>query len=87
MKNYTNYTNYKVLCGHTKTIEKRKPSSGNSYSVKNGIYMEYVTDNEQMFKKIILPKCLTGQVMKLVHDKLGHNGSTLTCIIPHRFYY
>ena len=53
--------------------------SGKSNFVEDDICMKYVTDNKQTFERIVLPKCLIGQIMELAHADLGHNGSARDC--------
>ena len=41
-------------------------------------YKRYVTDGNNTYETVILPRALTAQVLKMAHDDLGHNGTHRT---------
>ena len=51
------------------------------------ILMKYTTDNKQRFETIVVPEHYTLALMRLAHDKLGHNGSSRTYMMLRRLYF
>ena len=49
--------------------------------------MQFVKDNKQKFETMVLPQSLTNHVIELVHDEIGHNGSTISYVLIKRLYY
>ena len=47
----------------------------NPYYIEDEILKRYIDDNKQRFKVIVLPQTLTGPVLQLAHEGLGHNGT------------
>ena len=68
-------------------ITKEGPKAVYPYYMEGELLMRYVEDNKQRFEAIVIPKDLSTVVLKLVHDDLGHNGSTRTYMILRRNYY
>ena len=69
-----------VFCSHILTqIEKGNVKEGQIYLVQNKILKRYVTDGNNTYETVVLPRALTAQVLKMAHDDLGHNG-THKCI-------
>ena len=52
----------------------------NYISVQNKLLKRYVTDGENTYETIVLPRALTAQIPKMAHDNLGHNGTHRTPI-------
>ena len=68
-------------------ILKEGPKSVYRFYVEEELLMHYVENNKQRFEAIVIPKDLSGIVLKLAHDYLGHNGSARTYMILRRNYY
>ena len=69
-----------TFCSHILTqIKKGNIKDGQTYLVQNKILKRYVSDGNNTYKTVILPRALTAQVLKMAHDDLGHNGT-------HRMY-
>ena len=69
-----------MFCSHILSqIEKGNIKEGHIYFVQNKILKRYVTDGNNTYETIILPRALIAQVLKMAHDDLGHNGT-------HRMY-
>ena len=57
-------------------IEKGNIIEGQLYIVQNKVLKRYVTDGDNTYETIVLPRALTAQILKMAHDNLGHNGIT-----------
>jgi transposase InsO family protein len=57
------------------------------YYLSDGILFRWISDNEQNFEAIVLPKCLEPAILILSHDEMGHNGSNRTYLMLRRQYY
>ena len=63
-----------VFCSHILLqIEKGNIKEGHIYLVQDKILKRYVTDGNNTYETIVLPRALITQVMKMAHDDLGHN--------------
>ena len=77
-----------VFCSHILSqIEKGNIKEGHVYLVQNKILKRYVTDGNNTYKTIVLPRALTAQVLKMAHDDLGHNGTHRTYMLLKGLYY
>ena len=78
----SNLQSQDVFCTHILTqIEKGNIKEGHVYLVQNKILKRYVIDGNNTYETIILPRALTAQVLKMVHDDLGHNGTHRTYML------
>ena len=68
-------------------ILKEGPTAVYPYYMEGELLMRYIEDNKQKFEVIVIPSDLSGVVLKLAHDDLGHNGSARTYMILRRNYY
>ena len=69
-----------TFCSHILTqIKKGNIKDGQTYLVQNRILKRYVSDSNNTYETVVLPRALTAQVLKMAHDDLGHNGT-------HRMY-
>ena len=68
-------------------IEKGNIREGQTYIVQNKLLKRYVIDGDNTYKTVMLPRALTAQVLKMVHDDLGHNGTHRTYMLLKRLYY
>ena len=62
-------------------IEKGNIKEGHIYLVQNKILKRYVTDGNNTYETVVLPRALTAQVLKMAHDDLGHNGTHRTYML------
>ena len=60
-------------------IEKGNIIEGQLYIIQNKLLKRYVTDGDNTYETIVLPRALIAQILKMAHDNLGHNGT-------HRIY-
>ena len=58
-----------------------------NYIVQNKLLKRYVTDGDNKYETIMLPRALTAQILKIAHDNLGHNGTHRTYMLLKRLYY
>ena len=68
-------------------IEKGNIIDGQLYLVKNKILKRYVLEGDNTYETIVVPRALTAQILRMAHDKLGHNGTHQTYTILKRLYY
>ena len=53
-----------------------------------GLLYKHVTDSNQNFWALVIPKAWKYTVLVEAHDKLGHQGATCTyCLIKHQYYW
>ena len=77
-----------TFCSHIKTqIEKGNIKEGQTYKIQNDLLKRYVTDGDNMYKTVVLPRALIAQVLKMAHDDWGHNGTHRTYMLLKRLYY
>ena len=57
------------------------------YLVKDNILKRYVIEGNNTYETIVVPRALTGQILRMAHDELGHNGTHRTYTILKRIYY
>ena len=60
---------------------------GQLYIIQNKLLKRYVTDGDNTYETIVLPRALTAQILKMAHDNLGHNGTHRTYMLLKRLYY
>ena len=68
-------------------IEKGNIFEGQLYIVQNKLLKRYVTDGDNTYETIVLPRVLIAQILKMAHDNLGHNGTHRTYMLLKRLYY
>ena len=44
-------------------------------------------DGDDTYETIVIPRSLTSQILQMVHDEIGHNGTHRTHILLKRLYY
>ena len=77
-----------TFCSHIKTqIEKRNIKEGQTYKVQNNLLKRYVTDGDNTYETVVLPRALIAQVLKMAHNDLGHNGTHRTYMLLKRLHY
>ena len=68
-------------------IEKGNIVEGQLYIIKDNILRRYVVDGDDTYETVVMPRSLTPQILQMVHDELGHNGTHRTYIVLKRLYY
>ena len=68
-------------------IKKGNIKDGLTYKFYNNLLKRNVTDSDNIYETLVLPKALTAQILKMAHDDLGHNGTHRTYILIKRLYY
>ena len=68
-------------------LKKHTLPSTHPYYIQGGVLMKYTTDNKQRFEAVVVPEHYTLALMRLVHDELGHNGSSRTYMMLRRLYF
>ena len=65
-----------MFCNNILTqIEKGNIIEGQLYVVKDKLLKKYVIDGNNTYKTTIIRRAITAQVLWMVHDNLGHNGT------------
>ena len=57
------------------------------YVVKDKVLKRYVIDGNNTYETTIIPRVITAQILRMVHDNLGHNGTHRTYTLLKRLYY
>ena len=68
-------------------IEKGNIKEGQLSKIDNKQLKRLVTDGNDTYETIVIPRSLIPQVLHMVHDKLGHNGTHRTYVLIKRLYY
>ena len=68
-------------------IEKGNIIKGQLYIIQNKLLKRYVTDGDNTYEGIVLPRAIIAQILKMAHDNLGHNGTYRTYMLLKRLYY
>ena len=67
--------------------EKGNIIEGQLYQIRDKILKRYVIDGDNTYETTVIPRTLTTQILQMVHDELGHNGTHRTYILLKRLYY
>ena len=59
----------------------------NSIKIDNRQLKRLVTDGNDTYETLVIPRSLISQVLHMAHDNLGHNGTHRTYILIKRLYY
>ena len=68
-------------------IEKGNIKEGQLYKIENKELKRFVTEGNDTYETFVIPRSLIPQVLHMVHDKLGHNGTHKTYVLVKRLYY
>ena len=68
-------------------IEKGNLLNGQLYKIDNKILKRLIIDGNNTYETTIIPRSLIPQILRMAHDKLGHNGAHRTYILLKRLYY
>ena len=55
--------------------------------MRNNILKRYVIEGDSTYETTVIPRAPIGQILRLAHDKLGHNGTHRTYTMLKRLYY
>ena len=55
-------------------IRKGNIIDGQLYLVKDNILKRYIMEGNNTYETTVVPRALTGQILRMAHDELGHNG-------------
>ena len=55
--------------------------------LKNNVLKRFIVDGDDMYETAMIPRSLTPQILHMVRDELGHNGTHRTYILLKRLYY
>ena len=61
-------------------IEKGNIIEGHLNLIRDIILKRYITDGDDTYETIVIPRTLTPQILQMAHDELGHNGTHRTYI-------
>ena len=77
-----------IFCNNIlKQIEKGNIKEGHLYVIKDKVLKRYIVDGNNTYETLVIPKVVTAQILPMVHDRLGHNGTHRTYILLKRLYY
>ena len=68
-------------------IKKGNIPKGQLYIVRDDILKRYVLEGNNTYETTVIPRALTGQILRMAHDELGHNGTHRTYTMLKRLYY
>ena len=68
-------------------LKKDNIQEGQLYIMRDNILKRYVTEGDSKYKTTVIPRILIGQILRLAHDKLEHNGTHRTYIMLKRLFY
>ena len=60
---------------------------GQLYKIDDNILKRFIIDGNDTYETTVVPRSLIPQVLQMVHDELGHNGTHRTYILLKRLYY
>ena len=77
-----------AFCQHImQQIEKGNIKEGQLYKIEHKQLKRFVTDGNDTYETIVILRSLIPQVLHMVHNKLGHNGTHRTYVLIKRLYY
>ena len=68
-------------------IEKGNILDRQVYIVKDNTLKRYVIEGNHTYETTVIPRALTGQILRIAHDELGHIGTHRTYTMLKRLYY
>ena len=68
-------------------IKRGKIPEGQLYIVRDNILKRYVLEGNNTYETTVIPRGLTGQILRMAHDELRHNGTHRTYTMLKRLYY
>ena len=84
----SNLQSQDTFCSNILTqIEKGNIKEGQTYIVQNKLLKRYVSDANNMYETVVLPRALTAQVLKMAHDDMEQHGTHRTYTLLKQLYY
>ena len=68
-------------------IEKGNLQEGQLCIVRDNILKRYMAEGDNIYETTVITRTLIGQILKLAHEDLGHNGTHRPYILLKRLYY
>ena len=68
-------------------IEKGNIIEGQLYIIKDKLLKRYVIGRNNTYETTVIPRAITAQILWMVHDNLGHNGTHRMYTLLKRLYY
>ena len=68
-------------------IKKGNIQEGQLYIVRDNILKRYVLEGNSTYETTVIPRSLTGQILRMAHDELGHTGTHRTYTKLKRLFY
>ena len=68
-------------------IKKGNIQEGQLYIVRDNILKRYVIEGNSTYETTVIPRALIGQILRMAHNELGHNGTHRTYTMLKRLYY
>ena len=68
-------------------IEKGNIKEGQLYKIDDKQLKRLVNDGNETYETIVILRSLIPQVLHMVHDRLGHNGTHRTYVLIKRLYF
>ena len=68
-------------------IKKGNIPEGQLHIVRDNILKRYVLEGNNTYETTIILRALTGQILRMAHDELVHNGTYRTYTMLKRLYY
>ena len=77
-----------IFCNNIlRQIEKGNIKEGQLYVIKDNMLKRYVVDGNTTYETATIPRIVTAQILQMVYDNLGHNGTHRTYTLQKRLYY
>ena len=68
-------------------MKKSNIPEGQLYIVRDTILKRYVLEGNNTYETTVIPRALTGQILRMAHDELGHNGTHRIYTMLKRLFY
>ena len=68
-------------------IKKGNIQEGQLHIVRDNILKRYVLEGNSTYETTVIPRVLTGQILRMAHDELVHSGTHWTYTLLKRLYY
>ena len=76
------------FCEHIlNQIKQGNISDRQLYLVKDNILKRYILEGNNIHETTVIPRALTGQILRMAHDERGDNGTHRTYTLLKRLYY
>ena len=76
-----------IFCKNILNQIEKGNIQGQLYIVRDNILKRYVLEGNSTYETTVIPRALIGQILRMAHDELGHNGTHRTYIMLKRLYY